>query len=53
MVMMKMHLENIIIAYGIRYIGKESNNLEGNLIGFEDPDYLEYTRDHEIVRSRD
>jgi hypothetical protein len=31
-----------INADRIRYIGKESNNLEDNLIGFEDPDYLEY-----------
>jgi len=26
----------------IRYIGKESNNLEDNLTGLDDPDYLEY-----------
>jgi hypothetical protein len=31
-----------IIADRIRYIGKESNNLEDNLTGLEDPDYLEY-----------
>ena len=37
----------------IRYIGKESNNLEDNLTGIEDPDYLEYARDHEIVKSED
>jgi len=42
-----------IIADKIRYIGKESNNLEDNLTGIEDPDYLEYTKDHEIVRSKD
>ena len=42
-----------IIADRIRYIGKESNNLEDNLTGIEDPDYLEYTKDHEIVRSKD
>ena len=42
-----------IIADQIRYIGKESNNLEDNLTGIEDPDYLEYTRDHEIVKSED
>jgi len=42
-----------INADRIRYIGKESNNLEDNLTGLEDPDYLEYTRDHEIVRSNE
>ena len=42
-----------IIADRIRYIGKESNNLEDNLAGIEEPDYLEYTKDHEIVRSKD
>jgi len=42
-----------IIADRIRYIGKESNNLEDNLTGIEEPDYLEYTKDHEIVRSKD
>jgi len=31
-----------IINDRIRYIGKESNNLEDNLTGLEDPDYLEY-----------
>ena len=30
-----MHLENIIIVYGIGYIGKEPNNLEENIISFE------------------
>jgi len=42
-----------IIADRIRYIGKESNNLEDNLTGIEDPDYLEYTKDHEIVKSEE
>jgi len=42
-----------IINDRIRYIGKESNNLEDNLTGLEDPDYLEYTKDHEIVKSED
>ncbi|PSN99018.1 hypothetical protein B9Q05_12210 [Candidatus Marsarchaeota G2 archaeon ECH_B_1] len=37
----------------IRYIGKESNNLEDNLTGLEDPDYLEYIKDHEIVKSNE
>ena len=37
----------------IRYIGKESNNLEDNLTGLEDHDYLEYTKDHEIVKSNE
>ena len=31
-----------IIADQIRYIGKESNNLEDNLAGIEEPDYLKY-----------
>jgi len=31
-----------IIANQIRYIGKESNNLDDNLTGIEEPDYLEY-----------
>jgi len=31
-----------IVVNRIRYIGKESNNLEDNLNGLEDPDYLEY-----------
>jgi len=42
-----------IIVNRIRYIGKESNNLEDNLTGIEEPDYLEYTKDHEIVKSED
>jgi len=33
---------NHIIADRIRYIGKETNNIEDNLAGLEDPDYLEY-----------
>ena len=40
-----------IVVNRIRYIGKESNNLNDNLTGLEDPDYLEYTKDHEIVKS--
>jgi len=31
-----------IVVNRIRYIGKESNNLEDNLTGIEQPDYLEY-----------
>ena len=31
-----------IIADQIRYIGKESNNLEDNLTGIEEPDYIEF-----------
>jgi len=31
-----------IVVNRIRYIGKESNNLEDNLTGLDDPDYLEY-----------
>jgi len=42
-----------IIVNRIRYIGKESNNLDDNLTAIEDPDYLEYTKDHEIVKSED
>jgi len=42
-----------IVVNRIRYIGKESNNLEDNLIGIEDTDYLEYTKDHEIVKSNE
>jgi len=46
------HRKHIIVDR-IRYIGKESNNLEDNLTGLEDPDYLEYTKDHEIVKSKE
>jgi len=42
-----------IVVNRIRYIGKESNNLEDNLTGLEDPDYLEYIKDHEIVKSNE
>jgi hypothetical protein len=42
-----------IIVNKIRYIGKESNNLEDNLTGIEKPDYSEYTKDHEIVKSEE
>ena len=42
-----------IFADRIRYIGKESNNLDDNLIGLEDVDYLEYSKDHEIVKSKE
>jgi hypothetical protein len=31
-----------IVVNRIRYIGKESNNLDDNLAGIEGPDYLEY-----------
>jgi hypothetical protein len=37
----------------IRYIGKESNNLDDNLSGIEKPDYSEYTKDYEIVNSEE
>jgi len=33
-----------IFVNRIRYIGKESNNLDNNLAGIEDPDYLEYRK---------
>jgi len=46
------HRKHIIVNQ-IRYIGEESNNLDDNLTGLDDPDYLEYTKDHEIVRSKD
>jgi len=38
-----------IVVNRIRYMSKESNNLEDNLTGIEETDYLEYTKDHEIV----
>jgi len=31
-----------IFVNRIRYIGKESNNIEDNLTGIEEPDYLEF-----------
>ena len=31
-----------IVVNRIRYIGKESNNIQDNLTGIEEPDYLEY-----------
>jgi hypothetical protein len=37
----------------IRYIGKESNNLDDNLAGLNRPDYSEYTKDYEIVKSKE
>jgi predicted RNA-binding protein with PUA domain len=37
-----------INANRIRYIGKESNNLEENLSGVEKPDYLEYNNSKEF-----
>ncbi|MFG1519521.1 MAG: hypothetical protein AAE977_03465 [Thermoplasmataceae archaeon] len=40
-----------IIADRIRFIGKESNNLEENQLGIEEAKYLEYSNDHEIVKS--
>ena len=39
-----------IVVNRIRYLGKESNNLEDKLTGIEEPDCLEYTKDHEIVK---
>jgi len=35
------HRKHIIVDK-IRYIGKETNNLEDNQLGIEEPDYLEY-----------
>jgi len=43
-----------INADKVRYIGKESNNLdEGTTIGVKEDDYTEYTKDREIVESED
>jgi hypothetical protein len=42
-----------IIVNRIRYIGKETNNLEDNLSGLEGPDYTEFTKDYEIVKSEE
>ena len=43
-----------IIAYRIRYIGKETNNIdEVEITGLDEDDYLEYTKDHEIVNSKE
>ena len=42
-----------IVVNRIRYIGKESNNIDDNLTGLEGPDYLQYKKDHEIVKSED
>jgi len=42
-----------IIADRVRYIGKESNNLDDNLTSLDNPDYLKYTKDHEIVNSEE
>jgi len=42
-----------IVVNRIRYIGKESNNLEDNQLGIEEPDYTEYAKDHEIVKSEE
>jgi hypothetical protein len=43
-----------IIADCIRYIGKESNNLDDDRrTGANEEDYLEYLKDHEIVNSKE
>jgi hypothetical protein len=43
-----------IIADCIRYIGKESNNLDDDSrTGANEEDYLEYLKDHEIVNSKE
>jgi hypothetical protein len=43
-----------IIADRIRYIGKETNNLDKvEITGLNEDDYLEYTKDHEIVNSKE
>jgi len=46
------HRKHIIVNQ-VRYIGKESNNLDANTSGISDPDYTEYTNDHEIVKSKE
>jgi len=47
------HRKHIIVSK-IRYIGKESNNLDdASVIGVKKDDYTEYTKDHEIVNSED
>jgi hypothetical protein len=38
-----------IIADRIRFIGKESNNLDENLTGIEGPEYLEYVNNAEFT----
>ena len=35
------HRKHIVVNQ-VRYIKKESNNLEGNLTGIDETDYLEY-----------
>jgi len=48
----ELHTENILSL--IRYIGKESNNLdEASVIGVNEDDYSEYTKDHEIANSEE
>ncbi len=43
-----------IIADRIRYIGKESNNLdETEVLGLHEEDYLEYLKDHEIANNEE
>jgi len=47
------HRKHIIVEK-IRYIGKESNNLdEASIIGVNKDDYTEYTKDHEIVNGEE
>jgi hypothetical protein len=41
------HRKHIVINR-IRYVGKESNNIEDNLTGVEKPDYLEYENNEEF-----
>jgi hypothetical protein len=43
-----------LIINELRYIGKETNNLdEVEITGLDEEDYLEYTNDHEIVNSKE
>jgi hypothetical protein len=42
-----------IIADRIRYIDNGSNNLDNNINGLENVNYLEYAKDHEIVNNKE
>jgi len=46
------HRKHIIVDR-IRCIGKESNNLDDNLSGIEGPDYLEYSKEYNIIKNED
>jgi hypothetical protein len=47
-------LRKHIIANKIRYIGKETNNIdEKNATGIDEEDYTEYGKDQDIVNSKE